>query len=171
VLISSLESEITRLSSLQKAKECEWNAILRLKKLKEVFLGQLKRRKEMLFQLDSLPGSDTEIRTLVELMSAESKKIGAEEPRVIKDTEKLLNDSREVEHEIKNITLCSEGTRESASSKYGPLQLERRNASMALQELCERNRSQLSEGISNKIIGEGRQGPVLEVKSIIAEHR
>ena len=106
---------------------------------------------------------------MLELIAGEKVKIGEEEERIIQNTKKLQNESEEVEREIHSNILPSDEDvlqlHKFKSQKFDPLQLDRRNASMALQELCERNRNYASHKVQEV------QGPLLEVRSIVPGHR
>ncbi|CAG7837864.1 unnamed protein product [Allacma fusca] len=181
-----LEREIQGLASLLKTKEQEWNAILRLKKLKELEVEFLRRQKEVeeVFEDETIQQHEEYLRKLGDKINVEGGKIGPDEADVRSNTEKTDKEGKELEKKLKNSRVnAGNGKKENSKDlKTTDGHLENFKASLALQQLCERNRNSLAQAnspvqltsnanIQNKVIGEGRQGTIVEVRSIIADYR
>ena len=179
-----LEKEITALTSLLKVKEAEWNAVVRLKKLKELAVEYLRREKEVEKELEdeSIAEHEEYLKKLMDRIGEESGKIGPDEADVRLNIDKTEKEIKETEKKLKNRGSVN-ATSKDKSRDSKQADMDNFKASLALQQLCERNRSTMAQpnspvhfnsnntNMQNKVIGEGRQGAIVEVRSIIADYR
>jgi len=182
-VLQKFEREISDLRTLLLLKEREWNSILKLVKLKEITLAQLKRTKEVEGIMESkmpLESGDDYLHKLLTQIAAESIRTGSSAVHVqnsINETEKEIKDlGKQVSTNF--IHTHSKGDSGNTTSDAENFFL----ASNALKNLVNKNKTTLTShsipavpNTSNtnnlKVIGEGRQGPIVEVASLIADYR
>ncbi|XP_018903388.2 uncharacterized protein [Bemisia tabaci] len=195
-----LQREISALGELARAKELEWNSILRLRKLKEEMLERLLRKRRQYF-ITSSPASDWD-----------STPVPASAPTTPNPTAPLANSPASIPNDkdarkMKRPMMGSMQTKQSnpadsvnnnammvpivsSSPSQVPLQVNGDRSSVRsssnpssncininnkLQRPILPKPPQISASalldLQNSVIGEGRQGPILDVKSIIADYR
>ncbi|XP_054257920.1 misshapen-like kinase 1 isoform X2 [Macrosteles quadrilineatus] len=152
-----LQREIGALGELLRAKELEWNSILRLRKLKEEMLERLLRRRRLASVL-----SENGIREEQPPNNVSNK------PKVINinNTHQPPSSSGNTNNgSLMMVPIVSSGP---GPYGRGPPRLpEPRSMAPRPQQ-----RPILPKpGPQEPIVGEGRQGPILDVKSIIADYR
>lgn len=162
IFLSLLEKEVQSLECLLVKKELEWNAILRLKKLKELLLEQLRREEDISSYTNQPEGPD--VKTLLKECILEKNNMKKIDSEMNTFTSNITNEISKVELEISE---RSGRKYRQIVQKDDPLNLEHRNASKALQKLCEKNTAAASI-IDTK---QGPKGPIVQVTSLIADYR
>ncbi|XP_049770988.1 pneumococcal serine-rich repeat protein-like [Schistocerca cancellata] len=199
-LAERLRREIGALAALARAKEHEWNSILRLKKLKEESLVRLQRRRQVLMieagvspencgpaavdtDMSNLPVDENMMRGT---SSPPSRCSSSGSPPRTAGRGNSGRGSRRAQNQQSAATgSVSKGNPlmmvpvVSSSPVNGQSPRERRNATSSSRPLLPKptgcNSSpphgQQQQQQQNTVIGEGRKGPILDVRSIIADYR
>ncbi|XP_053598926.1 uncharacterized protein LOC103572158 isoform X1 [Microplitis demolitor] len=189
-----LRAEVQALDELARAKEMEWNEILSMRKLKEEAYLRVERKRQVMGYLENNNGqiSDSLPPASLSLMPewAESHREASQERRaqetpsateVIHDErvnsrsriEASREDSQTMEEdispaiskgddEVANLSQKSSRNSSGMSSKHNQQQLI---------DGRKQRRSAAEQNLDNRQIGEGRQGPIVDVRSIIADYR
>ncbi|XP_057322720.1 uncharacterized protein LOC130666081 isoform X2 [Microplitis mediator] len=189
-----LRAEVQALDELARAKEMEWNEILSMRKLKEEAYLRVERKRQVMGYLENNNGqiSDSLPPASLSLMPewAESHRDASQERRaqetpsgteVIHDErvnsrsriEASREDSQTMEEdispgiskgddEVANLSQKSSRNSSGMSSKHNQQQLI---------DGRKQRRSAAEQNLDNRQIGEGRQGPIVDVRSIIADYR
>jgi len=160
IRINQLEKEVNSLECLLVTKELEWNAILRIKKLKELLLDQMRREEDIGSIL--FPSDGTDVKSLVKECLLDQDNIGKIVSEAKSFTGNIRTEIAKVELEITENS--GRRYRKIVHDKEDPLQFDTRIASKALQQLSERN----SAAVKSK---QGRNGPIVPVTSLIADYR
>ncbi|KAH0561335.1 uncharacterized protein LOC123265929 isoform X2 [Cotesia glomerata] len=191
-----LRAEVQALDELARAKEMEWNEILSMRKLKEEAYLRVERKRQVMGFLENNNGqmSDSLPPASLSLMSewSESHREASQERRA-----QETPSASEVTHEERvNSRLRIEAGRENlqATEDEIPLAISKGDDEVAnLSQKSSRNASGVSskhqhqqqqlvdgrkqrrsageQNLDNRQIGEGRQGPIVDVRSIIADYR
>ncbi|XP_074105641.1 uncharacterized protein LOC141531629 isoform X1 [Cotesia typhae] len=191
-----LRAEVQALDELARAKEMEWNEILSMRKLKEEAYLRVERKRQVMGFLENNNGqmSDSLPPASLSLMSewSESHREASQERRA-----QETPSATEVTHEERvNSRLRVEAGRENlqATEDEIPLAISKGDDEVAnLSQKSSRNASGVSskhqhqqqqlvdgrkqrrsageQNLDNRQIGEGRQGPIVDVRSIIADYR
>jgi hypothetical protein len=202
-VLQKFEKDISDLNNLLSLKEREWNSILKLVKLKEIMLAQLRRRKEVEGMLEiRIPTGSAEdyLDKLLSQIAGESN-CGSRETgfsavhvqnsinmteKQVADVVRRMSNSRIHQSVGGTISSSTEVDTEMGTSIEGSDNFFL--ASNALKNLVNKNKTTLtsysipavpktttvssSTSVVNlKVIGEGRQGPIVEVASLIADYR
>ncbi|XP_043803854.1 uncharacterized protein LOC122720870 isoform X1 [Apis laboriosa] len=156
-----LRAEVQALDELARAKEMEWNEILSMRKLKEEAYLRIERRRQVMGFMegngqlaDTLPpaslalGPEWESSGNTTPVSKEKLSFGSKED--------LPEESSQDSPAFKKEKIIKQNTQQSTPPKQGG----------------ENGRKQ-TEALSpeNRQIGEGRQGAIVDVRSIIADYR
>lgn len=199
-LAERLRREIGALAALARAKEHEWNSILRLKKLKEESLVRLQRRRQVLMieagvspencgpaavdtDMSNLPVDENMIRGTSSPPSRCSS--SGSPPRTTGRGSNGRGSRRTQNQQAAAAGSVAKGNPlmmvpvVSSSPANGQSSRERRNAtSSSSRPLLPKPSSCNSspphgqqQQQQNTVIGEGRKGPILDVRSIIADYR
>ncbi|XP_075221234.1 uncharacterized protein LOC142324256 isoform X2 [Lycorma delicatula] len=171
-----LQREIGALGELARAKELEWNSILRLRKLKEEMLERLLRRRRQAMMLAD--------NGLTQEWATDYSK-----PKLNKNPNNQLMMVPVVSSSPGNLTssvpitginsrplLSSPDTTRMSARMQRPI-LPKPSISHSHTNNSNNNNNnsildqQLKQTVMGEVIGEGRQGPILDVKSIIADYR
>ncbi|KAF3426012.1 hypothetical protein E2986_00305 [Frieseomelitta varia] len=158
-----LRAEVQALDELARAKEMEWNEILSMRKLKEEAYLRIERRRQV---MGFMEGNGQ----LADTLPPASLTLGPEWESSGNTTpvskEKLSFSSKE--------DLPEESSQDSPAFKRekSAKQTSQRQSTPPKQERGENGRKQ-TEALSpeNRQIGEGRQGAIVDVRSIIADYR
>ncbi|KOX79984.1 hypothetical protein WN51_06396 [Melipona quadrifasciata] len=159
-----LRAEVQALDELARAKEMEWNEILSMRKLKEEAYLRIERRRQV---MGFMEGNGQ----LADTLPPASLTLGPEWESSGNTTpvskEKLSFSSKE--------DLPEESSQDSPAFKRekSAKQTSQRQSTPPKQERGENGRKQTTEALSpeNRQIGEGRQGAIVDVRSIIADYR
>lgn len=198
-VLQRFDQEIQDLTNLLVLKEKEWNAVLRLTKLKEIAFAQIQRRKDMKEVLDSPFPSDGGadfMKKLLLQIGEQSHKAGADEAHVRNSIIEVEKEVMELGKQVSNNRIHSDiagkGETDAASGSDSSQVDSFFLASNALKSLVSRNKATLmshsiptasatstaaaaaaaaSTTTPGNIIGLGRQGPIVEVASLIADYR
>ncbi|GFG35452.1 hypothetical protein Cfor_09110, partial [Coptotermes formosanus] len=149
-----LQQEINTLNALARAKEHEWNNIIRLKKMKEeMFLRLQRKRQVILLTMGSIskPSSTLDWDLSSDMRLGECT-VGTDEIPSSRDHTNLKETATRINSKEQNTV-----------SQFG-LQPQLTGGVSVL-------KSNQNHNGQNPVIGEGRQGPILDVKSIIADYR
>ena len=142
------------LDELARAKEMEWNEILSMRKLKEEAYLRLERR-----------------RQVVGFMEGNGELIDSLPPASLAlDSSDWDNGSASVKDNKIGYGSLQDGSPPSRKDKIVKLQPHRQSSSPKLGE-SGRKQAVDSQNLENRQIGEGRQGPIVDVRSIIADYR
>ncbi|XP_034951633.1 uncharacterized protein [Chelonus insularis] len=187
-----LRAEVQALDELARAKEMEWNEILSMRKLKEEAYLRVERKRQVMGFLesnngqmsDSLPPASLSLvpeweesrqdmsqdRTRNTQESANNPENIHEERMTTRSRLEVLRENLHAteddtvsivtksDNEIANLSQKSQRSTSGSSSKPGG-------------ESGRKLRRSIEQHLDNRQIGEGRQGPIVDVKSIIADHR
>lgn len=180
--LSLLERDQQHLNTLMVLKEKEWDAILKLKKLKEIKIARLQRQREVedLLSLEDRGGDQVPPKR--RRSRADSFKLdnntgeGSVEVANKREVE-ARNNIHALEKEVND--LAAEVFMDNSQDFDGHLGLESQDegaflASNALKSLVKNNRTSgtsQSPSASAKVVGEGRQGPKVDVTTLIADYR
>ena len=143
-----LRAEVQELDELARAKETEWNEILSMRKLKEEAYLRIERRRQVVGFMESSNG-DGAIPPAVLALAQQSQRHFESRP--------LMRPSKALA-----------GYHAQASAKQNQQHQHQHH-----QQLLENGPRQSADAHSpdNRQIGEGRQGPIVDVRSIIADYR
>ncbi|XP_012277731.1 uncharacterized protein LOC105698245 isoform X3 [Orussus abietinus] len=154
-----LRIEVQALDELARAKEMEWNEILSMRKLKEEAYLRIERKRQV---VGFMEGNGQ----LAETLPPSSMTLAAE---------------WEAGNTAGNKERCdygSQGSQEDGSHDDSPLKKEKSSKGQSHRRTsspkqCENGRKQVMDpqNLENRPIGEGRQGPIVDVRSIIADYR
>ncbi|XP_011308873.1 uncharacterized protein [Fopius arisanus] len=156
-----LRSEVQALDELARAKEMEWNEILSMRKLKEEAYLRVERKRQVLGYLES-NGQITETIPSASLSLAPDW-----EPPVHQDPQPPKDIPQDLGHPpVSKSPLEPQTIPQKSQSR----QL---TVSQVSNRLPQEKRSKRTQDVhqDSRQIGEGRQGPLLDVRSVIAEHR
>ncbi|XP_029660819.1 uncharacterized protein LOC115234164 isoform X1 [Formica exsecta] len=155
-----LRADIAALENLAHAKEMEWNEILRKRKLKEEAYARLERKIQMTAYMES----DGQLPDPLPLATSSL------EPAEWDNSDNAISVSREKSFECKE-DLTGERSLDSLKrEKAAKVSPQQRIIPPKTNGESNRKRNQASSPESRQI-GEGRQGAIVDVRSIIADHR
>ncbi|CAG5090161.1 Protein of unknown function, partial [Cotesia congregata] len=195
-----LRAEVQALDELARAKEMEWNEILSMRKLKEEAYLRVERKRQVMGFLENNNGqmSDSLPPASLSLMSewSESHREASQERRAQETPsasdvthEERVNSRLRVEvgrenlqgtedeiplaiskgdDEVANLSQKSSRNASGVSSKH---QHQHQHQQQQLVDGRKLRRSAGEQNLDNRQIGEGRQGPIVDVRSIIADYR
>ncbi|XP_066595698.1 uncharacterized protein [Prorops nasuta] len=153
-----LRAEVQALDELARAKEMEWNEILSMRKLKEEAYLRLERKRQVIgFMADNGQISDT--------MPLASLTLGVKWERSSTPVPKDRNfgSKEDITDEMSRGALVHKREKHSKSSSQ-------RHSTQSKQGNDGRKQNEALNP-ENRQIGEGRQGAIVDVKSIIADYR
>ncbi|XP_067643227.1 putative leucine-rich repeat-containing protein DDB_G0290503 [Eurosta solidaginis] len=188
--MTRLMQDIETLNDILQAKETEWNRLLNLKRVKEEILGRLVRKKHLLYMQDrKFEDQKYNLQTLKELElylsesqpSSKPVNIGLStthqiiESRASMKTEELQKE-RNNTNRLQNILISSNILQraEACNNEFNPS----KNSSTSLHHHLHASHDdknaelQKYQYLEQKIKSKsGRQGPLVDVKSIVADFR
>ncbi|KAJ9585207.1 hypothetical protein L9F63_002970, partial [Diploptera punctata] len=194
-----LQQEIHTLSALARAKEHEWNNIIRLKKLKEEMYLRLLRKKQVIlltmgsvskpndtldWDLSSDMSRTNTVDSAIGSLKVTSSKVSSKEhnsasqPATSTGISVLKNNQNQLPlmmvpivssaTSISSLKVPELGNRDCKSTgRHRPI-LPKPTTVVVPSGSTSNNNSNNGQ---NPVIGEGRQGPILDVRSIIADYR
>lgn len=154
VKADQLKSEIQDLDELARAKEMEWNEILSMRKLKEEAYLRIERRRQIMGFLDH---------------NNQSVDLGPPASLALKQHywERSSSKAEQQQQEINDSTTISRREGHSKSLKNSS-----QNYDDHRKHIHENgSKFGVQQNSDQRFIGEGRQGPTVDVKSIIADYR
>lgn len=157
-----LRAEVQALDELARAKEMEWNEILSMRKLKEeAYLRVERRRQVMGFMEDNGQLADT-LPPASLALGPESESSGNTTP--VSKEKSSFGSKEDLPEESSQDSPASKGEKSSKQASQ--------RQSTPPKQSGENGRKQ-AEALSpeNRQIGEGRQGAIVDVRSIIADYR
>ncbi|XP_024941768.1 uncharacterized protein LOC107268797 isoform X2 [Cephus cinctus] len=175
-----LRAEVQALDELARAKEMEWNEILSMRKLKEEAYLRIERRRQVVGYMEgnaqitkTLPpatlalgpewdgnGSNTTTNTT-----------SGTAANTLANKDKAGYASQECSQDGSHDGFVEESLPPTKKEKVARLQSHRQASPSPKQSENGRKQSIDSQNLENRQIGEGRQGPIVDVRSIIADYR
>ncbi|XP_043258303.1 actin cytoskeleton-regulatory complex protein pan1-like isoform X1 [Colletes gigas] len=157
-----LRAEVQALDELARAKEMEWNEILSMRKLKEEAYLRIERRRQVMGFMEGNGQLSDTLPPASLALGPEWESSGNTTPV---SKEKLNFDSKE--------DLPEESSRDSPAFKKEKLGKQSSQRQSTPPKQGGENGRKQTEALSpeNRQIGEGRQGAIVDVRSIIADYR
>lgn len=158
-ILTRLQKEIKSLNALIRRKEEEWKNLVQLKKLKETALECLT------MQQSFLRWDRTKEVALANYINCLTGSVELQQETFTEGTDLSFERIRNLQNEIKNskFTYGSSSEESDATIVMG---LDNMKASQALRLLSEKGKPQPCNS-NHRVIGAGRQGPIVDVRSII----
>lgn len=160
-----LRVELQALDELARAAEMEWNRVLTMRKLKEEAYLRIERRRQV---VNFMEGHDrlNDLLPAINLTQHDSdwdKKLTSNVNLREKYSSRNDDDSM-VQNIYKNSDKVSKSLQQTAQNLSNRLSADARKHQQQQQQ-------QTISDVDNRHIGEGRQGPTVDVRSIIADYR
>ncbi|XP_014230378.1 putative mediator of RNA polymerase II transcription subunit 26 isoform X2 [Trichogramma pretiosum] len=159
-----LRAEVQDLDELARAKEMEWNEILSMRKLKEEAYLRIERRRQIMGFMES-NGTDAALP-----LASLSLALHHQQQQQQQQHQQQQQQQQEMKKEDRHSRASSKAT-----ANYHPPN-KQQHQQQPNQQLLENGPKQqqlldLQNSEHNRQIGEGRQGAIVDVRSIIADYR